>query len=281
MHLATILAGLLLAASSWAQEPPPPDLTQLADQVVTAVTDGAYSMAKQQAQQCIQDLERLDKPPDTQALATLWQSLATIGVYDEQPELVAPNLKQACAVSTEWFNERLGSAMREQWQQTCKEVQPTAHVEVTSLLKESRLYVDGRHYEEHMVGLAPGKHLVQVLTEGHPHYSAVVQLAKGQSTTLHIGLEPASAPARARHVALGAGTGLALASASGLVWSAAQAHGTWQASSDSCREKLGGCSEASLSEIESVQRQRNLLVGASAAGGLLSLGLGTALVVTW
>ncbi len=282
MHALPIVIAAQLAGVARAQENEVPELAEIAEQVVTAITDGEYAQARQRVDGVVQRLESLERPPAPEDLATLWQSLGAIGVYDaEQAALVRPSFDQACAILPGWFNERLGGMARQQWEAGCAEIQPTATLEITSVLEQSAVYIDGRPVSERQLALAPGLHLVQVLTEGQLPYRALLELSEAQHTTVDAGLELEPQPSAARHLSLSLGTGLVLAGAGVLGWLAAYAHRTWQQASQSCSQKLGGCSDDTIARIEALESRRTGLGVATASCGLVTIGLGVSLAITW
>ena len=282
MYALPVVIATQLAGVARGQESDVPDLALVAEQVVTAITDGEYAQARQQVDVAVRQLDQLEQPPVPQDLATLWQSLGAIGVYDpEQSALTSASFHQACAVLPGWFNERLGGMARQQWEAACAESQATASLEIASVLDRSAIYIDGQQSEERRFELAPGTHLVQVLTEGETPFQAVLSLVEAQHATLDAGLVAPQPAGTVRHLSLGAGTGLALAGAALLGWLALDAHGSWQQAGDTCSQTYGGCSQASIDQIGALGGRRSGLGVAAASCGLFAVGLGVTLAITW
>ncbi|MFH1466698.1 MAG: hypothetical protein ABIO70_20095 [Pseudomonadota bacterium] len=275
-----MLTLLLLAPLALAQ--PPADLPVVVDTLVTAVTDAEYASAAERAQTTLDGMGTWTTPPAPADLAALWQILGAVGLYDHRDDLIVPSLTQACAVDPEHFQDRLGPQVQSQWEAACRHVEASASLAVGPLRAESVLWVDGRQVAS-PAALAPGQHLVQVLTPEREPFVAVVDLCAGQSASLDTGLVLPRVPHPARHAALAGGAGVSLAAAAVLGALAWQAHGVYAGACDLCTDpdRALPCSANTRDAMSATRDRRDaLLVGAGVGGGL-ALAFGVTLAFTW
>ncbi|MFH1466704.1 MAG: hypothetical protein ABIO70_20125 [Pseudomonadota bacterium] len=268
---------LLLAPLALAQ--PAADLPVVVDQLVTAVTDAEYAAAAERARATLDAMPSWTTPPAPADLAALWQVLGAVGIYDRQDALIAPSLAQACAVDPEHFQDRLGPQVQSQWEAACRHVEASASLAVGPLRAESVLWVDGRQLAS-PAALAPGQHLVQVLTPERDPFVAVVDLAAGQSASLDTGLVLPRVPHPARHAALAGGAGASLAAGAVLGALAWRSNNVYTHACEACDGREVPCT-ASAAEIQATWQRGQRQAVAAGVGGALALGLGLTLAVTW
>ncbi len=276
MHL--ILPLLLTLGATQAQTAQ--ELPALADRLVEAVTLTNYAEATEQAHAALEGAPNWTTPPDPQAMATLWLVIGAAAVYSGQDEAMAPAFAQACAIDPEHFVADLGKNLQPVWAAACQRATPSASLRVRPLGEGSVLYVDGHTQEGDTVSLAPGEHLVQVLTPEQAPFVMLVQLEAEQRATLDTGLMRAPSITARRHslLASGAGTTLLAGAAMGvLAW---RAHGIYTDAYDACTQG-SPCSDLTIEQITARADQRDaLLVGAGMGAGL-GLAFGATLAITW
>ena len=273
-------AFLLLLPLASAQAPA--DLPVLVDQLVSAVTDTEYAAAADRARAALDTMGTWATPPAPEHLAALWQVLGAVGIFDHRDDLIVPSLTQACAIDPEHFQTRLGPQVQSQWEAACRHVEASASLAVGPLRSESVLWVDGRQAASPLP-LAPGHHLVQVLTEGQEPFVAVVDLAAGQAATLDTGLVLPHQPAPGRHAALAGATGASLLTGAVLGALAWRAHGVYAHAAEVCTasDRAAPCSETTREDVLAQRDVRDrTLVGAGVAGAV-GLAFGATFLITW
>lgn len=276
---------LLLTLTAQAQ-----DLTATADQVVTALTDGEFEQAEQLADQAISSLSSLETPADTQALATLWQVLGTLGTYgDSREDLIAPNFAVACAMAPGWFNERLGSKARARWEEICQVTSGSATLQVEPVPTGSSLFVDGRLQGTTEVPVRAGTHLVQVLGSDHEPFARLVDLRSGQEAFVPTGItvqEPEGGDDEGRHIALLGGAGGSLVAAGVLAGLSARADYRYEERAEWCDGTTDNA-EAMCQmyndngELTKYNTQATGFGWAAGGAAALGLGLGVTAWITW
>jgi hypothetical protein len=279
--LTSTLLPLLLTGPALAQ--PPADLPLVVDQIVTSVTDGDFTAAAERAQGTIDSMASWTTPPDPAQFAALWQILGAVGVYDEQDALIAASFSQACAIDSEHFDQRLGPRAHSQWEAACRHVQPSASLTVGPLQADSMLWIDGREAASNPAALAPGQHLLQVLTPEREPFVALVTLTADQQASVDTGLVLPAEPSKSPRALLASAAGVSLAAGAALGVLAWQAQGLYAPANETCSasDRSSPCSDDSLGAIDAQRGLRNgYLLGAGLGGGL-GLALGTTLVITW
>ncbi len=276
MILIPLLLTLAPAQAQTAQE-----LPALADALVEAVTLTHYSEATEQARAALEAAPSWTTPPDPQALATLWLVIGAAAVYSGQDEAMVPAFAQACAIDPEHFVADLGKNLQPAWAAACQQATPSASLRVRPLADGSTLYVDGRAQESGVASLAPGEHIVQVLTPEQAPFTAMVQLEAEQRATLDTGIVIPRDPQASRRAVLATSAGATLLAGAALGAMAWRAHGTYSNAYDACIDRSEGCSAATGASIQDAWTQRNNRAVAAGAAGGLALGLSATLVITW
>lgn len=248
----------------------------MSDQVVTALTDGSWDLARVQAQTALTGLASLSEPPDPHDLASLWQVLGAVGYFTQEKDLIAPNLAQACAVDSQWFNPRLGADTESLFRAACAPLRTDSHLAVHDVPPGALVFVDGRLVEGE-VDLVAGLHLVQVMQEGVRLHGALVSLAPGERVYHVTGLVPPPerrAPGWVPLTVAGATLGGGL-----LTWQAIRTWQSYQERFDYCADLEGGC--ADVDEVHATRRRAIALGSGGSACLAVSVGIGIAWAVRW
>jgi hypothetical protein len=142
------------------------------------------------------------------------------------------------------------------------------------------VWIDGAAADQGLAFVAPGRHLVQVITQDHPVYAVMVEVAGGQRATVDPGLPVRTPHERQRLALLGGSMGLAFVGAgvSGVL--AAGHHRDWVEGERNCQEAKTctvETSETVLADRDAFRRETALAV----ASGVLGLGLGVGFLLTW
>jgi hypothetical protein len=133
------------------------------------------------------------------------------------------------------------------------------------------------------VALAPGQHLVQVLTPEHGPFVANVTLDADQHATLDTGIALPRDDDRAGKAILATSAVASLAAGAvfgALAW---RSHGTYSAAYDACTDasRSAPCAQGTRELILDEQGHRDTYAIVAGASGALGLGLGATLLIRW
>jgi len=211
---------LSLFAPAHADECVSVELSAAAAEAVELVIEDELDAASRAAWAGLGALECLERVPDPEDLATLWQVLGAIETYRGEVELAATHLARSAAVHPGWFNEQLGQDVQEAWAQATIALSDSAGLAVWPVPTGGLLLLDGVVRPPTPLDVAPGRHVVQVMVDDQLVYSLVLELADGQRAEIATGLpEPEVAGDGVSPWLVGAGVAaLAAASSYGVAW---------------------------------------------------------------
>ena len=190
------LIGISLFSSlSWAApqdtgEPceGPAVLQDRLDAIESAIVDDELTEARQLVTSALDSLGCLTGVVDSVSLSGLWQASAAIEYFGASEAGASRDMGRAKSIPGGAFRTRLGVDLERRWEAAVPELSAT--LEVTSLPKKSKLYVDGALRSREVLELPSGPHVVQVVEGEALRFHRVVNLNHGQRALVETRLLP-------------------------------------------------------------------------------------------